>query len=205
MHDCTETRVRSALQRRFPCRGSQDVGFTLFEILVVLAILSIVATISVPSVLQAAKKSPMRQAMSDLEEACRNARMLAILQGEPTEVVIQAGQGAISVSRAFALPESTASPFPASEGQPGELLEPRPPSATDAEVKPFRAQLSPSIAFKRLVVNLQDMMDEREARVRFYPNGTCDAFLALLLSEQNEERSITLEITTGREIVEVIR
>ncbi len=41
-------------------------GFTLFEILVVLAILSIVATISVPSVVQAAKKSPMRQAMSDL-------------------------------------------------------------------------------------------------------------------------------------------
>ena len=55
-------------------------GFTLFEILVVLAILSIVATISVPSVVQAAKKSPMRQAMSDLEEACRNARMLAILR-----------------------------------------------------------------------------------------------------------------------------
>ena len=94
---------------RFPW-NSIEPGFTLFEILVVLAILSIVATISVPSVVQAAKKSPMRQAISDLEEACRNARMLAILEGEPTEVVIRAGEGALTVSRAFIARPSTAEP-----------------------------------------------------------------------------------------------
>ena len=179
-------------------------GFTLFEILVVLAILSIVATISVPSVVQAAKKSPMRQPMSDLEEACRNARMLAILQGEPMEIVIRAGEGSFTVSRAFSAPPPTAESG-AVEGNAYAPVESQPARATPPEVEPFRARIPASVAFKRLLVNLQDMMDAHEARVRFYPNGTCDAFTAHLLSEQNEERSLTLEITTGREIVEVIR
>lgn len=184
--------------------GARRDGFTLFEILVVLAILSIIATISVPTVLQAAKKSPMRQAISDIEEACRNARMLAILQGEPMEVLIQAGEGVLSVSRAFVNPEPTPSSSDLG-GEPGGLADVPPVPAGKVDIEPFRAKLPSSVAFKRLAVNLQDLMDEREARVRFYPNGTCDAFTAVLLSELNEERSLTLEITTGREIVEVIR
>jgi len=189
----------------WPASGpARRCGFTLFEVLVVLAILSIVATIGVPSILQAAKKSPMRQAISDLEEACRNARMLAILTGEPTEVVIQAGEGALAVSRAFVAPDPADESFLGGTDF-GEPAETQPAPAATVEVEPFRAKFPSSVAFKKLVVNLQDMMDEKEARVRFYPNGTCDAFAAHLLSEQNEERSLTLEITTGREIVEVIR
>lgn len=179
-------------------------GFTLFEILVVLAILSIIATIGVPTIIQSAKKSPMRQAISDLEEACRNARMLAILQGDPTEVIVHAGEGALSVSRATLAPAATGD-TPAPGGEAGEPAPDQPAQLGTVEIQPFRAKLPSSIAFKKLLVNLQDMMDEREARIRFYPNGTCDAFTAVLLSEQNEERSLTLEITTGREIVEVIR
>jgi prepilin-type N-terminal cleavage/methylation domain-containing protein len=185
-------------------RAGRPSGFTLFEVLVVLAILSIVATIGVPSVLQSAKKSPMRQAISDLEEACRNARMLAILTGDPTEVVIQAGEGALSVSRASAVPDASGEDI-ISGVESREPVEGRTAPAGKVEVEPFRAKFPSSVAFKKLIVNLQDMMDEKEARVRFYPNGTCDALTAQLLSEQNEERTLTLEITTGREIVEVIR
>jgi hypothetical protein len=146
----------------------------------------------------------MRQAISDLEEACRNARMLAILQGEPTEVVIQAGEGVVSVSRATVAREP-ANDFSSPGGELGGLPERQAAPAGKVEVEPFRAKLPASVAFKKLIVNLQDMMDEKEARVRFYPNGTCDALTAHLLSELHEERSLTLEITTGREIVEVIR
>ena len=69
----------------------------------------------------------------------------------------------------------------------------------------FSAHLPESVAFKKLLVNLRDMMEYDEARVRFYPNGTCDALAATLLSEQNEERTITLEITTGRDHLEIVR
>ena len=41
--------------------------------------------------------------------------------------------------------------------------------------------------------------------MRFQPNGTCDALFATLFSEAGEERTIALEIITGRARVEVIR
>lgn len=180
-------------------------AFTLFEILVVLGILSIVITIGVPTIFHAVQKSPLRQAMSDLEEGCRHARMMAIMQGTPAELVINAVDGTI-----------TARPASETAGQPREepiaveptdptVVEDRPASARASSIPNFSAKLPDSVAFKRLVVNLQDMMDYTEARIRFYPNGTSDALTATLLSEQNEERTLTLEITTARENVEVTR
>lgn len=177
-------------------------GFTLFETLVVLALLGIVATIAIPAIYHVARKNPMRQATDDLVDGCRNARMLAIMEGAVTELVINAGDGALSVRLAESVldPEAnTPAPAPEPMADGGEA--PRPASP----VPKFSAHLPESVAFKSLVVNLRDMMDSTEARIRFYPNGTSDALSATLLSEQNEERRLTLEITTGRESIDVIR
>jgi prepilin-type N-terminal cleavage/methylation domain-containing protein len=214
----------TAAARSFPAPGRARArdranrrAFTLFEILVVLAILSIVATIGVPAVLQVAKKNPLRQAVSDLTEACQNARMLAILRGERTELVIDANERSLQVRFAPQAPagrshrpgDAFAGPGPEDEAPPGDGGA---APATTAELQPFRATLPENVEFSRLVVNLQDMIfgpeaiDAVQARVRFYPNGTCDAFLAhLLWGETREERKITLEITTGREAIEVVR
>ena len=51
----------------------------------------------------------------------------------------------------------------------------------------------------------QGTLELDSARVRFYPNGTCDELSATLLSGQNELRRLTLEISTGRTDVEVLR
>ena len=56
-----------------------------------------------------------------------------------------------------------------------------------------------------LDVNLMDQMEAPEARVRFFPNGTCDEFTLVLRSEKGEMRKITLESTTGLWDVEVLR
>lgn len=190
-------------------------GFTLFELLVVLAILSILATVAVPGIYQSVKKSPMRQATSDLCEACQNARMMAILTGTTTELLIRASDGTIQVQMASDSPiDSGPGALPDSEsiqglgvgagtGAPDAV--PSGPAPASREITPFASKLPGSVAFKRLVVNLQDLMDAPEVRVRFYPNGTSDALSATLLSEQNEERVLTLEITTGREMIEAIR
>ena len=186
---------------RRPRVRARVAGFTLFEMLVVLAILSIVATIGVPSMLQALKKNPLRQAVSDLTDACQNARMMAILRGERTELIINSSERSLRVALAPERPAaagadgSTAPPAGEGEGE----------TRVSHEVEPFSAKLPEGVEFKKLVINLQDMMDAAEARVRFYPNGTCDAFVAHLLSEHNEERRITLEITTARESIEVVR
>jgi prepilin-type N-terminal cleavage/methylation domain-containing protein len=210
-------RIRSANPTLPVVRRSRPNGaaFTLFELLVVLAILSILVTIAIPAVYQTAKKTPMRQATSEICEACQNARMLAILSGNITELMIKASDGTMQVQMASDVPQARAvgegAETPGFDVGVGEGGDPEGTSGSGSprpatqEITPFSSHLPSSVAFKRLVVNLQDLMEAPEVRVRFYPNGTSDALSVTLLSEQNEERVLTLEITTGRETVEVVR
>lgn len=178
-------------------------GFTLFELMVVIAILGIVVTISMPSLIGNLKRGPMREAMENLQEVCRHARLKAVMEGHTSELIIQAGSGALDVRRAAdtEAPDVT------------DLLDPAAATAEPdtsgvlrgGKVHDLHLRLPDSVAFKELRVNLRDMMDFSEARVRFYPDGTCDALETVLFSERSEERRLKLEITTGRDIVEVIR
>ncbi|RME94595.1 MAG: prepilin-type N-terminal cleavage/methylation domain-containing protein [Verrucomicrobia bacterium] len=187
-------------------------GFTLFELMVVIGLLGIIATISMPAVLRNLEKRPMRKAMDNLRDACRHARLKAVLENQPAELIIIAGTGELHVRTA----SDTAAPEPGAETEPPAGAQPE--AAPQTAVSPLGAaprrsgkvpdlhlQIPDSVAFKELRVNLRDMMDYTEARVRFYPDGTCDAFEAVLFSDNSEEQRLKLEVTTGREIVEVIR
>ena len=55
-------------------------GFTLIEVLVVVAILGLILTIGVPAFVRALHKEGMRKAESDVMEACQKARGGAILK-----------------------------------------------------------------------------------------------------------------------------
>jgi hypothetical protein len=48
-----------------------------------------------------------------------------------------------------------------------------------------------------LDVNLSEYRESDFVRVRFFPNGTSDEMTLILRSSQNEQRGITLEVTTG--------
>lgn len=198
------TRVTRPLLSPRGCRG-----FTLFEIMMVLGILLIIVGVGLPAMLTTVRKGPMRQAMSDLEEGFLKARMLAILTGRPAEFVINASNGGLAVRTVSDTLTDGTGADPASspgvelaEGSGGEEGADRPRTEP---LPSFSSTLHDSIAFRQLTISLRDMMDEEEAAVRFYPNGTSDALFAVLFSETGEERSVALEITTGRPRIETIR
>ena len=60
-------------------------GFTLIEILVVLAIIAVIVTFTVPNLEPVLKGSKLKQAADDLERALANAQQVAITQNHPVE------------------------------------------------------------------------------------------------------------------------
>ena len=155
-------------------------AFTLIEMLMVVAIIALIAAVGIPAFVKTMQKTPIRQAVSDLTEACSHARARAILHGVPFDLVIGTTQLTVQ---------------PVGAGVGGE-----------APAGNFSVSLPESVAFKALWVNRQNCIElETEGRVRFYPNGTCDELVATLLSAENEERTITLEITTGLSNLKIVR
>lgn len=168
-------------------------AFTLIEIMIVVGLLAIIVGMGVPSLLSAMRKEGMRKAVSDVVDACNAARASAILTSRPVDLVIRPFERLINVS--------AASSDSATGGDSGSPMEETPVEA----VKGFSGTFPQSVHIEILGVNFQEMQEAEEARVRFYPNGTCDEFTIILRSDSNEYRKITLEIVTGLPEVEVVR
>ncbi len=164
----------------------------MIEIMVVVAIIGVILTTAIPFVASSLRKDPMRQAVSDVVEACSQARAAAILSGNPAELVLRPGDGSLSVSA------SSAPSAAASEDD-------RPARTTPAMRHPFSAILSEELIIEMLDVNLREFKDEEQARVRFFPNGTCDEFTLILQWESRQWRKISVEVLTGLANVETLR
>lgn len=179
-----------------PTARRSSAGFTLVEIMIAIGIVAMVMAWGVPSVFRVLKKDSMRQAVSDVMEACSHARARAILQGVPMELVIRADDGLLTVQPAPQREEASAAADPQPvAGEP----------TVDVPSKPFDAHLPNNIGVELLDVNFRDMMQADEARVRFFPNGTCDEFTIVLRSDTGGVRKISLEIVTSLAEMEVIR
>ena len=169
---------------------SSRAGFTLIEIMIVVALLGIVMTWGLPAIFRVSRQESLRQSVSDIVEVCSHARAQAILQGEKIEVVIhpkdrQLGVGGVGGSGTQADTLGTVG------GAPGSHR--------------AAAQWSDRLMLEMLDVNFIEYKDADEVRVRFFPNGTCDEMTIVLRSGQNEYRKFSLEVTTGLAEVEVIR
>jgi prepilin-type N-terminal cleavage/methylation domain-containing protein len=162
-------------------------GFTLIEIMIVLAIIMIIMTIGVPSVMRGLTRDDLSRAMNDTVEGCKTARDRAILQGIPYEFVLTA-DGLMSVN---ALPPPR-----------GEALLPDAPVASTRKIPAepysgFPRHLTEDVAIQLVDVNFIPRMDEPEARVRFFPNGTCDEF-TVVYNWKGKQRTAMADIVTGQ-------
>lgn len=174
------------------CRISYDAqrAFTLIEVMVVVGVLGMVMAMGFPAIYRVVHKESLTRAVNDVVRTCERARTQAIMSGNAADAVFYPLDKRMDVAAG-----STASDDKTGEGA----------APTTAPVSRTGAQLPDNITLEMLDVNFIEYKEAEEARVRFYPNGTCDEMTVVLRSDHNEYRKITLEITTALASVEAIR
>jgi type II secretion system protein H len=155
----------------FLSRFSRQVrGFTLIEIMIVVAIIGLMAAIGLPSVITSMQKRGMRKALSDIVEVCRTARANAIIHNRTESVIFHP----LPQDRTFAAEGGAA----AHSGMVSS------------------STLPDGVNFAMLDINQQDFGGSDWARVFFYPDGTSDE-MTIVLADSHDQRKITLEFATG--------
>lgn len=166
--------------------SGRRAAFTLIEIMVVVGIIAIVMAMTVPFVYKVRQREAINKAVRDVMEVCSQARAQAILQGKITELQFYPKEKRCQVV-GYA---GEKSPAPEQSSEPG--VAPTPPANSG-----LSARIHDAITIEMLDVNLTEYKDLDLARVRFFPNGTCDEFTLVLHSDKGQWFKIWLEITTS--------
>jgi len=167
-------------------------GFTLVEIMIVVAIMAIVMAVGIPSMYRALQKDDLARAMNDTIEGCKMARDRAILQGVTYQFVVKSEGGELNVLPA---------PPKAVRRSPDEPEETASTPKTDSSTAgstyaAFPRKLGEDIKVELVDVNFVDLMQAPEAVVKFYPNGTSDEF-TIVYGLGGKQRTVMVDIVTG--------
>jgi prepilin-type N-terminal cleavage/methylation domain-containing protein len=168
-------------------------AFTLLEIMIVVGIMGVIVTMGVPIVVKAWKKAPMGKALSELVEVCSHARAQAIMQGKQVDLMFYPQEGRFSIGGSAAA-SAPGAPAVVQVSIPGGSS----PGSGSA------GQFPREITIEMLDINKlpHDFRLDESAKVRFFPNGTCDELTVILLSDRGERREVMLEVTTALAMVE---
>jgi hypothetical protein len=153
--------------------------------MIVVGIMAVIIGMGIPMVYHAMHREGLTKAVNDVEEVLGNARRLAIMQGSMTEAVFHPKELRVDIA-------GFGGPKPSPNDSVG-LPEPETPAPANSGLS---AQFADHIKIEMLDINLSEYKDAEVARVRFYPNGTCDE-LKIVLANEAKQFGIELEVTTG--------
>ena len=168
---------------------SKVAAFTLIELMVVISISLLVLGWGVPNMLRTIEKQGVTKAVFDLMEGCKQARAYAILTVQPSELVIRAEDGQMTVRKA------QGPRLMRQSGGEAVGVSATGRTSTD-KIKGFNESLADDVAVELLDVNFIDQMQFSEGIVRFYPNGTSDEF-TIVLRVDDEWRKVSLDPITA--------
>lgn len=172
---------------------SLEHGFTMLEIMIVVAMAALVMSISIPFVQRTVRQDAVYTAVKVVEDACRNARALAIFNNAPADLVINPQEKSFSVR-----PGAARASLPPRDGENRK-------AAPKHNLQPYSGAFAEEVTIELLDVNFTELRDSEEATVRFQPNGTADEFTIFFRIGATAARKITLDIVTGLPALEVIR
>ena len=176
----------SPAPRRFRVRPA----FTLVELLIVVAVLAMVLTLSLPSLRKLSVKSELRNAARQLRVAVLQARLAAIESGDLTYFHYQPGGGRFESGRGVQL-----ATLPSSADQPLDATELAPPdadaTATDEVTEPQTLPLGVRFADPAVEGSPQlpatdgELPDDGSwsTPMVFYPNGRTRNARIVLITE----------------------
>jgi len=182
-----------------PGTRNREPGFTLIEIMIVVAIIAIVLTMGIPfmrSSFEVAKG--MSGAVKGIEEVCSHARAMAIMNQTEMELRIRPAAGTFEVGagRAVSVNEGDVPQMESKNlaGQNWRMNDRKAAPENNGRGDSFT--LPDGVQIEGLGINGMDWTEDEVAVVRFKKNGTCDE-MNLILGAGNEKRNLWLEIVTG--------
>jgi prepilin-type N-terminal cleavage/methylation domain-containing protein len=180
-------------------------GFTLIELMIVIAIMAVVMSLSIPTFYRSLERDTIRRATQKILDFCADARAQAIISGRPCDLVIHPAERSFA-AQLVADPAKSAEQLAVEQAE-RDLLEALQPA--NEEVEPgeeTERSLPKDIAILFIGVNfVPDLQVMDAVHVRFYPNGTGDEFTMVIGSDQNAVRKFTMEVATGVVKWEVLR
>lgn len=197
-------------------RRGTVTAFTLLEVMIVIGMAALVMAISIPFVQRTIRRDAIFTAVKVIEDACQNARAQAIMNNSTAELVILPEDKRVSVQagashgthprRRAAAAAASAANFSAAAAPDDPSGRPKPaPGFGRQAPPPFSGHLGDDVVIQLLDVNFVEHSTDKEARVRFQPNGTSDEFTIVLRIGASAVRQINLDIVTGFPVVKVIR
>jgi prepilin-type N-terminal cleavage/methylation domain-containing protein len=108
--------IRPTAMRRYAAGRRFGRAFTLIEIMIVVAIMGVVLTMSVPMIYKVVHKNALRKAGADVQELFSRARTMAIMQDTKVDVNIYPVEGRFTIGGAA--PAAAAAGDPNSEPAP---------------------------------------------------------------------------------------